>query len=80
MPDKKMKKVKSRFIRPVFKNGKWTTVLEESEEYIPDLGREKVVCNVCGWSTYPECKEWCHIIKRKESRGLALRLFYIIKD
>jgi len=63
----KIKKVKTKAVRPIFKNGKWTMILEESEEYIQDLGREKTICNVCGWSTYPECKKWCHIIKRRES-------------
>lgn len=61
-------KVHSRMISPIKKSdGTWTTVIEEFEEDIPDLGRERPICNKCGWSTYPKCKEWCHIIKRRES-------------
>ena len=68
MEPEKYKKVKTRAVRPVLKpDGTWTTIIEESEEMVPDLGREKTICNVCGWSTYPKCKEWCHIIKRRES-------------
>lgn len=22
-------------------------------------GRHKMVCNFCGFSAYPECREWC---------------------
>ena len=57
-------KVKSRMICPVRrKDGSWTTVIKEFEEEIPDLGRDKLICNKCGWSSYPKCKEWCKVIK-----------------
>ena len=56
----KTMRVKVRCSSPLKqKDGTWTTVIEEFEEDIPDLGREAVVCNKCGWQTYPECKEWC---------------------
>lgn len=41
------------------KDGSWTTIVKNYEEDIPDLGREELICNKCGWSIYPECKEWC---------------------
>ena len=41
------------------KDGSWKVFLEDYEEDIPDLGREELICNSCGWSTYPECKSWC---------------------
>ena len=53
-------KVKSRIVNPIQRaDGSWTTEIEEFEEDIPDLGRETMCCNACGWSTYPECKKWC---------------------
>lgn len=53
-------KVQSRMICPVKKkDGTWTTEVRHFEEDIPDLGRESLICNKCGWSTYPECKKWC---------------------
>ena len=52
--------VKSKMVCPVKqKDGTWTTVMKDFEEDIPDLGREELICNKCGWSTYPECKEHC---------------------
>ncbi len=54
-------KVKSHIVEPIQRpDGSWTTVLKEFEEDIPDLGRESIFCNKCGWSTYPQCKEWCN--------------------
>lgn len=53
-------KVHSRMISPVKKaDGTWTTVIEEFEEDIPDLGRETLFCNSCTWPGYPECKKFC---------------------
>lgn len=41
-------------------DGSWTAVLEPYEEDIPDLGREALICNKCGWPDYPKCKDtWC---------------------
>jgi len=31
---------------------------EEEREY-PDEGRHDDLCVVCGFSTYPACREWC---------------------
>lgn len=31
------------------------------ERDLPELnGRHRLLCAMCGWSTYPECREWCH--------------------
>ena len=46
------------------KDGTWTTVIKDYEEDIPDLGREYLICNKCGWSTYPECISWCKVTKQ----------------
>lgn len=52
--------VKGKMASPVKqKDGSWKVFLEDYEEDIPDLGREELICNSCGWSTYPECKSWC---------------------
>lgn len=57
--------VKSKMASPVRqKDGTWKVILEDYEEDIPDLGREELICNKCGWSTYPECREWCKITKK----------------
>lgn len=29
------------------------------EEAFPDDGRHSDLCVVCGFSTYPECRNWC---------------------
>ena len=50
-------KVKSRMVCPVEKDGKWITIVKEFEEDIPDLGREEMFCNACGYPDYPNCKE-----------------------
>ncbi len=56
--------IKGKMVCPVKqKNGRWTTIMEDYEEDIPDLGREYLMCNKCGWSTYPECMSWCTITK-----------------
>lgn len=36
---------------------KYTPVIKEFEEDIPDLGREELICNKCGRPDYPKCKE-----------------------
>jgi hypothetical protein len=53
--------VKSHMACPVKqKDGTWKVVLKDYEEDIPDLGREDLICNKCGWTDYPNCKEtWC---------------------
>ncbi len=53
--------VKSKMACPVRqKDGTWKVVLKPYEEDIPDLGREEIICNKCGWPEYPKCKqEWC---------------------
>lgn len=63
-------RVKSRMACPVKKDGVWTTVIKEFEEDIPDLGREHLICNKCGWPDYPNCKQtfctaWIHRTKQK---------------
>ena len=40
-------------------DGTWDLREYDREEEIPDLGRPDILCNKCGWSTYPECREWC---------------------
>lgn len=50
-------KVKSKMSCPVKKNGQWTTIIKEFEEEIPNFGREYLICNKCGRSDYPKCKE-----------------------
>lgn len=58
--------VTSHVASPVqLEDGSWDVVMEEIEEDIPDLGREELICNCCGWSDYPKCKEtfckaWIH--------------------
>lgn len=52
--------VKGKRIVPVRqKDGGWTTIMEDYEEDIPDLGREELMCNYCGFLGYPQCKEMC---------------------
>lgn len=66
--DKYMLKIESKMICPINKtDGTFTTNVRRFEEIIPDLGREKIICNKCGWSTYPECKRWCKIINLDKS-------------
>jgi len=53
-------KVKCKAYRPVKQqDGSWKIVTENVERDIPELGREHIMCNICGWSTYPKCQEWC---------------------
>ena len=53
--------IKGKIATPVRKkDGSWTVVVEDIEKEIPDLGREDSICNECGWSTYPDCKNWCN--------------------
>lgn len=64
-------RVKSKMVCPIQKeDGTWTTVIKEFEEDIPDLGREELICNKCGWSDYPKCKETvCEAWKYHESKN-----------
>lgn len=61
-------KVKSRMVCPVRQDGKWTTIIKEFEEEIPDLGREELICNKCGRADYPKCKEICKAWIYKKSK------------
>lgn len=40
-------------------DGSWKVVEEEHEADVPDLGREHLMCNICGFGGYPECMERC---------------------
>lgn len=51
--------VHSKMACPEKVNGKWTVVLKEFDEEIPDLGRHRMMCNKCGDKRYPECRSWC---------------------
>jgi len=53
------------------KDGSWKVVVKHFEEDIPDLGRETLMCNKCGFSAYPKCKSICRgwiPRKKKEQR------------
>lgn len=53
-------KIKTRVADPVKQpDGRWKVVIREIEEEVPPLGREELMCNFCGFGTYPECKSWC---------------------
>lgn len=63
-------KVNSRMICPVQNSdGTWKTKIKHFEEDIPDLGRDRMICNKCGWSTYPECKKWCPNARKDRARA-----------
>ena len=52
--------IKGHYACPVQQSdGSWTVEKRPYEEDIPDLGRPELMCNHCGWPTYPKCKEWC---------------------
>lgn len=52
--------VKSQMAKPVKKkDGTWDVVIEEVDEDIPDLGREHLMCNICGFGGYPKCMADC---------------------
>lgn len=54
------------------KDGSRKAVLTHTVDEIPDLGREHDMCNVCGWSTYPECMKECRAyLPPDEQRRLA---------
>ncbi len=66
--------VKGREIRPVKQDdGSWDVVAVPYEEEIEDLGREHLMCNICGFGAYPKCKEWCkaYLPQRAKSLGPA---------
>ncbi len=53
-------KIKCNAFKPTKqKDGSWKVIVEEVEEDVPELGREHMMCNVCGFTAYPKCKEWC---------------------
>ena len=55
-------KVKSKMACPIRqKDGSWKVVTKEYEEDIPDLGRHRMICNDCGFPSYPSCMEWCPV-------------------
>lgn len=52
--------VKGNQIRPVKKNdGTWDVESVPYEEEFEDLGREHLMCNICGFSGYPQCMSDC---------------------
>lgn len=58
--------VKSKMASPVRqKDGSWKVIVEEFDEYIPDLGRHELICNKCGEKSYPECRKRCPMEKNK---------------
>lgn len=62
--------VHSKMACPEKVNGKWTIVVKEYDEEIPDLGRHEMMCNKCGNKSYPECCSTCPVeqgrIKREQ--------------
>lgn len=62
--------VHSKMACPEKVNGKWTIVVKEYDEEIPDLGRHEMMCNKCGNKSYPECCLTCPVeqggIKREQ--------------
>ena len=59
-------RVKSRMACPVRqKNGSWKVIEKRFIENVPDLGREYLICNSCGFSAYPACLEWCKVTRKK---------------
>ena len=54
MKIKRMEYVKPRNKKGYFKETEYEKEFPESE------GRHSDLCVVCGWSTYPECRSWCH--------------------
>lgn len=52
--------VNGKAIEPVRQSdGSWTVITRGYEEDIPDLGRQELICNACGFPTYPKCKKEC---------------------
>lgn len=65
MEAKKTKRIHLRGAEPIQNpDGTWTVIDTERDFDIPDLGREPDMCNICGWSTYPECKKTCKKLKQ----------------
>lgn len=61
--------VHSRMAEPVKVNGKWTVVVKEFDEEIPDRGRHTLLCNKCEVTKdYPACRSWCPIEKGRIER------------
>ncbi len=47
--------------KPVKINGKWELEdFEYDEEFTDDQVRDCDMCTCCGFTAYPECKEWCN--------------------
>lgn len=47
--------------KPVKKHGKWELErIEWDEEYPDEKVRDCDMCTSCGFTAYPECKEWCN--------------------
>ena len=64
--------VKTTVANPVKqKDGSWKVVAEEIEEEVPNLGREHLMCNFCGYGAYPECKEWCKAYLPQQMKSRA---------
>lgn len=53
------------------KDGRYKVVLREVEEEVADLGRPETFCNVCGWSTYPNCIEKCPFLSKEKKDELS---------
>ena len=59
-------KIKVDVAEPVKqKDGTWKLECRQEYQEISDLGREEVMCNMCGWRQYPECIKQCDIYVRK---------------
>lgn len=46
------------------KDAHWVTRIEKFD-ITGREDRESVICQLCGWSTYPECKKECHNYNNK---------------
>ncbi len=67
-------KITGKAIKPVKQeDGTWDVIAEDYEEEIKDLGREHLMCNICGFGAYPECMNWCkaYLPQRAKSLGPA---------
>lgn len=71
-------KVKSKMSCPVRKeDGNQTTIIKEFEEDIPDKGRHSIICNKCIEDSYPQCREWCPMERKKQQVYLKFLDIYI---
>lgn len=62
--------VKGNAITPVKQDdGTWDVIAVPYEEEIEDLGREHLMCNICGFGAYPECMKECKAYLPNGGRG-----------